>query len=417
MSADQLTPHITSHGSLHATPHAVAHGSFAVDLAAAVELLRGLPTAGAGAVNDAYRHVRNWSARRPWLRAQLVVDDPPGSTEVGYDLLLSHPDGGTVALSAEVDDGVPWLVDHSTHWAASQILSVDGAGLSVAAGLSAVRDLGTRDRQLHERLVDHRILLTELDDDHEPVTAAEIQRAADEFRRRRGLIGRAETLDWLAEVGMSGEAFRDHVRVQAFIARVRERFAGEPARRYLAEHADEFTVRHAAWVTGTRPDALRVLVDGPVEEFANRVAAAVVLGKPAEEPAATPIERPGDRPTGTLIERPGGQPTGAPIERPGGRPTGTPIEQPGGRPAVERGVRLEAVATLTPRLPEPLRAVPAGAPVGPVPYDGGYLAGVVYAVVPPDPSDPEVLDAARDAAFRAWLDERRRTSEVRWFWL
>jgi putative peptide maturation system protein len=372
MSTDQLGP------------HAGDHASFAVDLVAAVTLLRGLPTAGAGAVNDAHRHVRAWSTERPWLCAQLVVDDPPGSTEVGYDLLLRHPDGGTVALSAEVDDGVPWLVDHSTHWAASQILSVDGAGLSVAAGLSAIRDLGTRDRRLHERLVDHRILLTELDDDHEPVTSAEMQRAADEFRRRRGLTGRAETLDWLAEVGMSGEAFREHVKVQAFIARVRGRFAGEPARRHLAEHADEFTVRHAAWVTGARPDALRVLVDGPVEEFVNRVAA-TVLGDPGAELA--------------------------------GRSAGESVGRSDAKPGGERGLRLEAVATLTSRLPEPLRAVPAGASLGPVPYDGGYLAGVVYAVVSPDPGDPAVLDAACDAAFRAWLEERRRESEIRWFWL
>ncbi|MGJ6968334.1 hypothetical protein ACSDR0_41150 [Streptosporangium sp. G11] len=385
MSADQLRSHAT------------APASFAVDLVAAVTLLRGLPTAGAGAVNDAHRHVRAWSTERPWLCAQLVVDDPPGSTEVGYDLLLRHPDGGTVALSAEVDDGVPWLVDHSTHWAASQILSVDGAGLSVAAGLSAIRDLGTRDRQLHERLVDHRILLTELDDDHEPVTPAEMQRAADEFRRRRGLTGRAETLDWLAEVGMSGEAFRDHVKVQAFIARVRGRFAGEPARRHLAEHADEFTVRHAAWVTGARPDALRVLVDGPVEEFVNRAAAAAVLGRP--------------------IGGPGAGSAGGPGVGPGVGSVGEPSAGSVGRPGGERGLRLEAVATLTSRLPEPLRAVPAGASLGPVPYDGGYLAGVVYAVVPPDPDDPAVLDAACDAAFRAWLEERRRESEIRWFWL
>ncbi|MER7503382.1 TIGR04500 family putative peptide maturation system protein [Nonomuraea pusilla] len=340
--------------------------AFATDLADAVALLRGLPTARES-VDDAHRLVRIWGGQRPWLRAQLAVDEPPGTTRVGYDLLLEHPEGGSVALSAEADDGVPWLVDHSTHWAAAQILSVDGIGLSIAAALSTIRALGTHDRQLHERLVDHRILLSELEDDTRPPTADETQRAADEFRRRRGLTSRARTLDWLAEAGMSEEAFWNHVETQARIARVRERFAGEPARRHLAAHPEEFTLRRAAWVTGPRADVLRDLVDGPVAGLMSRFAAAPATAQEA------------------------------------------------GRPG--QGPRLEAATMLTSRLPEPLRTVPAGAAIGPVPYDGGHLAGVVYEVVPPDPEARETLDAARDAAFQAWLDERRRSSEIRWYWL
>ncbi|MEN3536406.1 TIGR04500 family putative peptide maturation system protein [Microbispora sp. ZYX-F-249] len=336
--------------------------AFAADLADAVTLLRGLPPAR-DRVADAHRRVRDWAARRPWLHADLVVDQPPGTTRAGYDLLLAHPEGGTVALSAEVDDGVPWLVDHSTHWAAGKVLSVDGHELPVATALFTLRALGARDPRLHERLVDHCVLLGEIEGDPEPLTAAEKQRAADGFRLRRGLTTRTRTLEWLAETGMSEEAFRNHVETQARIARVRERFAGEPARRHLAEHPEHFTVRRAAWVTGPRPEPLRALLHGPAAEFANRVTTALLP--------------PGDA----------------------------------------AGLRLEAAATLTPRLPEPLRDVPAGAAAGPVPHDGGYLAGVVYEVVPPDPEAPEVLDAARDAAFQAWLDERRRTAEIRWFWL
>ncbi|MEV4455020.1 TIGR04500 family putative peptide maturation system protein [Microbispora sp. NPDC049633] len=336
--------------------------AFSADLADAVELLRGLPAA-AETVADAHRSVRAWAAERPWLRAQLVADEPPGTDRVGYDLVLDHPEGGSVALSAEVDDGIPWLVDHSTHWAAANILSVDGVGLSIAAALSAIRSLGARDRRVHEQLVDHRILLNEVEDDPRPADDAETRRAADEFRRRRGLTTREQTLDWLAQAGISEKQFWGHAKMQARIARVRERFAGEAARRHLAEHPEQFTVRRAAWVTGPRPEPLRALLDGPAAEFANRVTAALL--------------HPGDA----------------------------------------TGLRLEAAATLTPRLPEPLREIPGGATAGPLPYEGGYLAGVVYEVVPPDAGAPAVLDAARDAAFQAWLDERRRAAEIRWFWL
>ncbi|MBB2908845.1 putative peptide maturation system protein [Streptosporangium becharense] len=355
-----------------ATGPAAVPAVFAADLADAVALLRGLPTAQ-DRVDDAHRSVRDWGAQRPWLRVQLAVDDPPGTTRVGYDLLLEHPEGGTVALSAEVDDGIPWLVDHSTHWAAANILSVDGVGLSIAAALSAIRSLGTRDPRIHEQLVDHRILLNEMENDPRPPTDAETRQAADEFRRRRGLTTRAQTLDWLAKTGMSEEALWGHAKIQARITRIRERFAGDPARRYLAEHPEEFTMRRAVWVTGARPETLAALLDGPVTEFANRVTAALLPMVGADHPTV-----------------------------------------PGGK---GRGVRLQATATLTPHLPEPLQTVSAGTAIGPVPHDGGHLAGVVYEVVPPDPEAPEVLNAARDAAFQAWLDERRRAADIRWFWL
>ncbi|MGA4988013.1 TIGR04500 family putative peptide maturation system protein [Nonomuraea bangladeshensis] len=338
------------------TPSSETRAAFATELAEAVALLRQLPK---NLPDEARRRVRTWSEERPWLSAELVVDQPPGSTRAGYDLLLEHPAGGTVALSTEVDDGIPWLVDHSTHWAAGQVLRVDGHDLSIAAALSTIRAFGARDRQIHERLVDHCILLGEMRSGEGPLTDAETQRAADEFRRRRGLDTRERTLTWLAEAGLSEEAFWHHVRAQAYVARVRDRFAGEPARRHLAEHPEEFTLRRAAWVTGVRPEVVGELADGPVDGFLDRAAAAVRSAR----------------------------------------------------------VRLEACTALTPRLPRPIRELPAGQAVGPVPVEGGYLAGVVYEVVAPSPGDPEVLDAARDAAYQAWLDERRRSADIRWFWL
>ncbi|MFI6506295.1 TIGR04500 family putative peptide maturation system protein [Streptosporangium sp. NPDC050855] len=370
MPADQSTRDPAAAPTTSAAPAstpaaaAPAPAAFADDLAGAVTLLRGLPTAR-DAVGEARRRVSDWAAARPYLRAQLAVDEPHGTTRVGYDLLLDHPEGGTVAVSTEVDDGIPWLVDHSTHWAAANILSVDGTGLSIAAALSTIRALGVRDRQLHERLVDHRILLNELEKTNQTPTPAEMQAASDEFRRRRGLTGRAQTLEWLAEAGMSPEVFETHARTQALIARVRDRFAGEPARRHLAEHPEDFAVRRAVWATGPDADGLGALLEGPVEDFPARALAA--------------------------------------LQRPAG-PSG-------------HRLRMHAATALTPKLPEPLRTVAAGAATGPVPHEGEYLAGAVHEVLPPDPGAPEVLDAARDAAFQAWLDERRRTAEIRWFWL
>ncbi|GAB7190036.1 hypothetical protein NUM3379_07420 [Kineococcus sp. NUM-3379] len=344
---------------------------FPDDLAAAVALLRALPTARRR-VEEARRQVRAWARQRPHLRAQLVVDAEPGTTEVGYDLLLEHPGGGTVALSAQVEDGVPWTVDHSTHWAAGQVLTVDGAGLSVATALYALRSTGARDPRLLEQLVDHRILLDEVAADEVPVTPEELQHAADEFRRRRGLHSRERFLAWTREMGLDDAALQDHLEVQARTARLRARFAGEPARRYLAEHPGEFRSAHVVVVTGHDGAALREL---------------------ARLPAA-------DLPGAALERQRGGAALGV----------------------SSRWVPLA-------ELPEPLDPPVAGLVVGPVGIDGEPAVAAVTALTEPladpladldrlpAPEAGRLLAAAADAAHRAWLASRRAAADVRWHWL
>ncbi|HEY9524278.1 MAG TPA: TIGR04500 family putative peptide maturation system protein, partial [Thermopolyspora sp.] len=253
--------------------------AFGADLASAVRLLRSLPRSR-DEVEAAEGQVAAWAAENPALAAELVVDEPPGNMNVGYDLLLSHPDGGTVALSVQTDDGVPWLVDHATHWAAGQVVSVDGMGLSIPAALYALRALGARDRTVHEQLADYRILLSEIADDRDPVGDAELQRAVDEFRRKRGLFTRERTMAWLDEIGLPESAFAGFMETTARMNRVRRRFTGEAARSYLRAHATDFDLVHATWITGTDTLSLGEIgrADSAVE-FLRRAERAVRAGE------------------------------------------------------------------------------------------------------------------------------------------
>ncbi|MBB5781585.1 hypothetical protein [Nonomuraea jabiensis] len=217
--------------------------TFENDLADAVRLLRELPR-GREHRDQARARVAAWSAERPGREAELVIDETPGTGRVSYDLLIAHPDGGTVGLTAHVEDGLPWIVDHSTHWAAGQVVSVDGVGLSMPAALYALRSLGTRDRRIHEQLVEYRILLSEIEQDEEPASREEVQRAADTFRQRRGLIGQEQTLAWLAEMGLPQRAFVAQMETEAKIARVRARFPSEDAfKAWLAERRRTSDIR------------------------------------------------------------------------------------------------------------------------------------------------------------------------------
>ncbi|WP_030918870.1 hypothetical protein [Streptosporangium amethystogenes] len=153
-------------------------------LASGMRLLRGLPRLRAE-VPQARRSAAAWAADHPELKAELVVDERPGTSVVDFHLLLQDPEGGTVALTTQADDGVPQLIGHSTHRAAGRLVSVDEIHLSAAQALTMIRSLSHRDATPHDEIVDQCLILNEIRHDDTPVGDEELQAAADEFRRRR----------------------------------------------------------------------------------------------------------------------------------------------------------------------------------------------------------------------------------------
>ncbi|WP_169808847.1 TIGR04500 family putative peptide maturation system protein [Microtetraspora fusca] len=323
-------------------------------LSEGVELLRGLRRRRA-AVPDARRAVAEWSARHPAARVQLVVDVRPGSPVVDYDLLVNHPGGGTVAISTPADDGVPWLIEHSTHWAAGYLLTVDRVHVPVAEVLAMLRTLTRREVAVHDEIVEQCLVHNEVLADDEPVDDEELREAAREIRGAWGLHDRAATLSWLAEMGMSGPQFEAFIAGVARRRRFRRRKEAELAPGYLAAHRPGFDLVRALWATGPRP------VD---------VASLLGLGDPGG--------------LGGLLGY--------------------------GEARVTLGERRAW------ELPEPLRDAPEGAVVGPVRHGDGHLTGVVLERRPAG-EDPATLAEAGAAAFTDWLAARRRAASVEWHWL
>ncbi|NUW34447.1 TIGR04500 family putative peptide maturation system protein [Nonomuraea sp. SMC257] len=329
-------------------------------LASGAALLRSLQRRRSG-VADARRAADAWAARHRDANARLVVDRRPGSPVVDYDLLLDHPDGGTIALSAPPEDGVPWLIDHSTHWAAGHLVSVDGVHVSVPQALTMLRSLSGRDASPYQEIVD-QCLLAAAGDDGEPVGAADLQATADEFRRGRGLRDRASTLAWMAAAGMSGEQFEAYIEGIARRRRFRREKEAELAQGHLAAAPGDFARVRAVWVTGAEK-----VVAGDVAELFGALGS---VGGPGS------------------------------------------IGEPGavGDVVVTVGVRWES------DLPEALRGAPPGRVVGPEQAPGGgFLTGAVLSRTPAV-ADAETLEAAGRAAFACWLAERRAAATIEWHW-
>ncbi|GAA4189014.1 hypothetical protein GCM10022252_25220 [Streptosporangium oxazolinicum] len=392
---------------------------FARALQSGVSLLRTLPRRGVG-VADAHRAVGEWAARYPELRAQLVVDRRPGTPVVDYDLLLDHPDGGTVALTASPEDGVPWLIDHSTHWAAGYLVSVNDVDVTVPQALTMLRSLSRPDASPYREIVD-QCLLVEAADDTEPLTAADLQATADEFRRGRGLHDRESTLAWMTEAGMSGERFEAYIAEIARRRRFRRDKEAELAPGHLAANPGDFARVRAVWVTSgervtaaTTADLLAVLAS--LGETASASPGEMASASPSETAPASPGEAASAQ-SGETASAPPREAAGSPDETAQTPPVEVAVTLPGkvsvtpfGEAAVTFATRWEA------DLPAVLRGTESGRVVGPVELpDGGFLTGAVL-FRSPAVADAETLAAAGRAAFTGWLAERRAAATIEWHW-
>ncbi|MFI6481255.1 TIGR04500 family putative peptide maturation system protein [Nonomuraea sp. NPDC050663] len=230
----------------------------------AVELL-GTLTRRRQAAGAAREAAVAWAERHPGYGAELVVAERPGSPLVDYDLLLDWPGRGTIAVSVQPDDGLPWLEDHSTHWAAGQLVTVDGADLSLPDALLMLRSLTRPGLDPHAEIVELCLTRNDASSDTEPLSEEELQATADAFRRARGLHDREATLHWLAAMGMDQAAFADHLEVLARQRRLRRRKESELAAGYLAAHPEEFGTVRASWVWSPSPWPQGAPLPEPVE--------------------------------------------------------------------------------------------------------------------------------------------------------
>ncbi|MER5645679.1 TIGR04500 family putative peptide maturation system protein [Streptosporangium sp. NPDC002524] len=397
---------------------------FAKALWSGASLLRTLPRRDAG-VADARRAVGEWAARYPEVRAQLVVDRRPGTPVVDYDLLLDHPDGGTVALTASPEDGVPWLIDHSTHWAAGYLVSVNEVDVTVPQALTMLRSLSRPDASPYQEIIDQCLLVEAAGSAGDTagdtagdaagtasLTAADLQATADEFRRGRGLHDRVSTLAWMTEAGMSGEQFEAYITEIARRRRFRRDRESELAPGHLAANPDDFARVRAVWVTGDE----EVTAGTPTD----LLAVLATLASPGETTTSPATVAPGEAAATSYGEAAVTSP-GKTVTSPGG--TVISPDSPAETVTSPRETTTspgETVVTLATRweaeLPEALRGTEPGRVVGPVELpDGGFLTGAVLSRSPAT-GDAETLAAAGRAAFTGWLAERRAAATVEWHW-
>jgi putative peptide maturation system protein len=192
----------------------------------------------------------------------------------------------------------------------------------------------------------------------------------DGFRRAKRLYTAADTYRWLEQRGMSLTKLEEYVGDQAIVARLREQVAAGRVHQYFESHRADFDRAYIARVE---------LSD---EDHAQRVyeqirAAKLTLTQAAQQRFLETEERPARQAFETFA-------------------------------VLRRG---EAPADLA----AAVFGAAAGAVLPPVRTGDGYAVIEVLAMMPACLDGP-TRTAIEHVLFREWLDERRRTATIEWYW-
>lgn len=169
------------------------------------------------------------------FRLELVVDSPPGTTVVDYDVLLTHG-RETTMLGWHRDEGRPWSVDYAEHWAADYVVTVDGRHVSIRDALVFLGEARGRDPGLARELIDQAILANEVERNPPNVTAKELAHSVEVFLIARGLGSHGALEQWLAEEGTNPVAWREWLAGGIRISKVKDRICRGRIVPYFRKH-------------------------------------------------------------------------------------------------------------------------------------------------------------------------------------
>jgi putative peptide maturation system protein len=173
------------------------------------------------------------------LQVELVVDSPPGHRTVDYDVLISNAERETTMLGWHRDEGRPWSIDYSEHWAANFVVTVNKRHVSIQEALAFLREAEGRHPGLARRLVDETLLASAVEQDPPKVTEREIRRAGEIFRIVHGLSSASALRRWLDGRGTTMAAWEEWLAGGVRNAKWTDRLCkGRIEPYFLNHHAD-----------------------------------------------------------------------------------------------------------------------------------------------------------------------------------
>lgn len=307
---------------------------------------------------EAKRRLATLRRRFPHHHLDLVSGVEAFDGRSSYDVIVRQDDGVTFSVAVTSGDGLPWPLRSATRAREHDLLRVGTVRLTVADALATV-DHVWDDRPLLLDLVNACVVAAALEEEPVELGPAQLQEAADAFRRAKGLLRAEDTERWLRDRSLSRRNFAHLVSRAAAAAQLRRRVTAGGVEPWFADHRADLARLIIAWAA-TASEARDPGVGSPALQ--SDPLAAVVAARRAGQPA---------------------------------------------------GVG-EWLACQLPEHLSSLADVPPGTAVT-VEVDGVVAEAVVVQLIPAVLDDTTRREVER-RLFEEWLSERRRRADVEWFW-
>lgn len=306
----------------------------------------------------AERDLDGFRAEHPWARIRLVGQREEYDGSLQHALLIKKRDGATISLSWCPDRALPWPL-RGVHRAGEHLLlRVNGVETPVARAIACL-DFIWDESRLADRLITDSLVREALEEAPEPLADTELQEAMDALRRARGLLTGGAVRAWMDRNHISHHELEELVVLEASVARLRSRVAAGRVEDWFTEHGHELDVARVARVEFTAA--------GPRVLDADGFLASV------ERAFADGTARPGE--------------VFATLRR----------------------------GELSPETAGQVFAAAPGTVIGPFESERGHLLLKVLAVQPAV-LDDAVRDLVERRIFAEWVERRRSTAKIEWFW-
>jgi putative peptide maturation system protein len=314
-------------------------------------------------VEEAMDRLRPLKERHAGYWINMVWERETFGDRIHYDILIGD-DRGTYSLSYCADEETPWAVRGTQRINESLVVRVNDEPVYIHQAITSL-DYAWQTLHVGRHLMDMCLIDKELRVNPIEVTDEELSDALARFRRSRRLFTVAQVERWMRDHGTPQVQLEAHLRDEVAREKLRQRVAAGREEAYFRQHGPGFDrVQVARIYAPDQDEALRLyeqLRQAP--ETFLRVAQERFLATGADEGVFVTLQR-------NELHR----------------------EQA-----------------------ELLFAGQPGQVLAPVPSGEGYELVQVLRVVPAR-LDDATRQQIRNALFEEWLEERRRTARVEWFW-
>jgi putative peptide maturation system protein len=297
----------------------------------------------------------------PWMN--IVWEQESYEETFHYDILVGD-EAGTCSLSYCADEELPWPVRGIQRFNESLVLRVNDAPLRISHAITSLdyawHTLHLGRHLIHMSLIDQEIRARDIEASDEELAEALVR-----FRRKRRLFTPEQVERWMLEHGTTQTQLEGHLRDEVGREKLKQQIVAGREEAYFRDHRANFDqVRVARLYVPSRDEALRLY--------------GKLRGNPSQLLSAAQARFVEKGEAGSLF---------ATLER--------------------KELDAEQAALVF--------GTQAGQLTEPVPSGDGYELLWVMQVIPAQ-LDESTRQKITSLLFEAWLEEKRRSARVEWFW-